>query len=332
MFRLFFGAIKYVSWRKTGYFLRCAADYILMMAGFEPRFARRPVFMSVEPANVCNLRCPQCALGSGMIRPEARLMPMELFERIIDEAGGSLLSLTFFFQGEPLMNSNLPRMIELAHQKGIYTLCSTNAQLLDAGMAESLVKSGLDRLVVSMDGHTQQSYGKYRVGGEVNKVYEALRHLADAKRNAASRTPVVELQCLYLSSTEGSIDYFRKNYRVLGADIMSFKTAQFYDFEHGNELMPADESRSRYKRTADGSYVLKGRLARHCFRIVSGCVVDAWGVVRPCCFDKNPDYAYGSLRESSLTELWNGARAKKFRNAVMRHRETIDICRNCTNT
>ena len=58
MFRLFFGAIKCVSWRKTGYFLRCAADYILMMAGFEPRFARRPVFMSVEPANVCNLRCP----------------------------------------------------------------------------------------------------------------------------------------------------------------------------------------------------------------------------------------------------------------------------------
>lgn len=322
---------KCLTWRRALNFLRAASCHCLALFGIAPDVRHKPVFLSVEPANTCNLRCPQCAIGNGMTQPKPGMMTEEMLQKILDETGDTLLEMTFFFQGEPLINKNLPQLIGMAHQCGIYTLCSTNAQLLTERRADELVRSGLDRLIISMDGHIQESYGQYRVGGDVQRVYDALRFVSEAKKRLGSRTPEVELQCLLLRSTEDSIAFLQSNYRDMGADTLTLKTAQFYDYEHGDPLMPTDERMSRYARQKDGTYRLKGRLWRHCWRMVAGAVIDANGSVRPCCFDKMPQHAYGNIAEHTLLECWWGQRAQAFRKAVMAHRENIDICQNCTN-
>lgn len=330
-FSIYVHSLRYVSLRKIWCLLRCVVDYALMYVGLRPRVSRVPVSISVEPANVCNLRCPQCALGSGMIHPRAKMLKADMLRGILNEVSDSLLSINFFFQGEPLLNRDLPDLIAMAHERKIYTLCSTNAQLVDAHYAERLVSCGLDRLIISMDGHNQQSYEQYRIGGDIELVYSALRHLAEAKHRLGSSTPVIELQCLLLKSTEGSIDFLRNNYKRLGADVLTLKTAQFYNYEHGNALMPSEEKHSRYHLGTDGSYHLKGRLIHRCWRLVSAMVIDAHGAVRACCFDKQGEYTYGNIDETDIRTLWHSSRAVNFRQAVMQYRENIDICRNCDN-
>lgn len=331
MFLRIFRFLRCLTWRRFINLSLAVCDYMRMLCGLKPHTKHKPVFLSVEPANTCNLKCPQCAVGRAKTHPKPQMMTTEMLDMVLKDTCATLLEMNFFFQGEPLLNRNLPELINTAHRKGIYTLCSTNAQTLTAKLAEALVNSGLDRLVVSMDGHTQAAYGQYRVGGDVQRVYDAMRYINDAKKRLGRNTPVVELQCLLLSSTENSLDFFRTNYRRLGADTLTFKTAQFYDYEHGNPLMPTNERHRRYRLTADGTYRIKGRLKKHCWRVVAGAVVDANGGVRPCCFDKIPQHLYGNLHDNSFGEIWRGDKAMSFRQAVLTHRPEIEICQNCTN-
>ena len=198
---------------------------------------------------------------------------MELFHRILDDVKEHAHTMQFYFQGEPLLNKQLPEMIAAAHQVGLYTIVSTNAQALSRSTAEALVKSGLSRIIVSIDGFSEESYAAYRVGGSLHKALEGLQHLANAKAELHSRIRI-ELQVLRLRSNEHEWDWIKKNYKKLGATHLVFKTAQLYNFEHGHPLMPTDERYSRYRKTADGTYVHKksSRLSPLCQSIYPSAV------------------------------------------------------------
>ena len=265
------------------------------------------------------------------------LLTMELFHRILDEVKEYAHTMQFYFQGEPLLNKQLPEMINAAHQVGLYTIVSTNAQALSRSTAEALVKSGLSRIIVSIDGFSEESYAAYRVGGSLHKALEGLQYLANAKAKYHSRTRI-ELQVLRLKSNEHEWGWIKKNYNKLGATHLVFKTAQLYDFEHGHPLMPSDERYSRYKKTADGTYVHKK--ASHlspltfnlspCRRLWSGCVITTSGDVLPCCYDKDHRHAYGNITQQSLAEMYHSAKANAMRRHVLRHPDKpLEMCKNC---
>ena len=140
---------------------------------------RRPFFVSVEPAAVCQLHCPACPVGmrKGPMANGQWLMAKEVWQRVLSEAAKTAYVMQFYFQGEPLLHKDLPQMIAEAHAAGLYTIVSTNAQALTPEMAEALVQSGLNRIIVSMDGLTEESYNAYRVGGSLEKTKAALRYL-----------------------------------------------------------------------------------------------------------------------------------------------------------
>ena len=168
--------------------LRCYANYALSRLGLV-RISHTPLFVSVEPANVCQLRCPACPVGRGerlKVKGE-RTMPPEVWRRVLDEIRDTAFVVQFYFQGEPLLNKDLPRMIREAHEAGLYTIVSTNAQAMTETLAEQIVASGLDRIIVSMDGLTDETYNAYRVGGNLEKCKEALRWLQRGKRKVYSR-------------------------------------------------------------------------------------------------------------------------------------------------
>ena len=126
---------------------------------------------------------------------------MDIFHRVLDNVKESAHTMQFYFQGEPLLNKQLPEMIAAAHQVGLYTIVSTNAQALNQPMAEALVKSGLSHVIVSIDGFSEESYAAYRVGGSLHKALEGLLFLRQAKDNWHS--PIrIELQVLRLRSNE----------------------------------------------------------------------------------------------------------------------------------
>src|SRR5436190_7909022 len=98
------------------------------------------------------------------------MLDQHFFKRMIDELASNLLYLVFYFQGEPYLNPEFLDMVEYASSKKIYTATSTNAHFLNDENARRTVESGLDRLIISIDGVTQEVYEKYRVGGSVEKV------------------------------------------------------------------------------------------------------------------------------------------------------------------
>jgi radical SAM protein with 4Fe4S-binding SPASM domain len=300
-----------------------------------------PTFVSVEPANFCQLRCPECPVGiassPNRLSPN-RLMPLSIFERVLEQVQATAHTMQFYFQGEPLLNKQLPEMIAAAHKLGLYTIVSTNAQALNRSIAEALVKSGLNRIIVSIDGFSEESYATYRVGGSLHKALEGLQLLANAKAEFHSRIRI-ELQVLRLRSNEHEWRWIKKNYESLGATRLVFKTAQLYNFEHGHPLMPTDERYSRYRKTADGTYVHKkaSRLSPYCLfasspckRLWSGCVITTNGDVLPCCYDKNHRYTYGNITQESLAELYHSTKTNALRRRVLLYQgEPLEMCKNC---
>ena len=252
-------------------------------------------------------------------------MSREVWERVLSEVKDTAHTIQFYFQGEPLLNKDLPQMIREAHEAGLYTIVSTNAQALTQERAEALVASGLNRIIISMDGLTDESYNAYRVGGSLEKTKAAIRFLRDAKRRLKART-VIELQCLRLRTSEHEWREFKRVYKELGADRLVFKTAQLYDYANGHPLMPSDERYSRYTKGADGLYHRK-KLGRGCLRVWSGVVVTTNGDVLPCCYDKSHAYAYGNIMDTPLKELFANDKARAFRKAALN--EQPQICKEC---
>jgi len=75
-----------------------------------------------------------------------------------DELAQNLLYLIFYFQGEPYINPKFLDMVKYAHDKGIYTITSTNGHFLNKANAKKTIESGLDRMIISVDGTTQETY------------------------------------------------------------------------------------------------------------------------------------------------------------------------------
>ena len=241
-----------------------------------------------------------------------------------------LIHLNLYFQGEPFIHPEFLRLVEYAHQRRIFTSTSTNGHFITENVAREIVTSGLDQIIISIDGVTQEVYEQYRVHGKLDKVLNGTRTLVEQKRMMRSHTPHVVFQFLVVAPNEHQIPDVFKLANELGVDEVRLKTAQVYDYIHGNPLLPNDERYSRYVRKEDGSYRVKNALDNQCWRMWSGCVITWDGRVVPCCFDKDATHALGNLSEHPLSEIWNGSAYAAFRKNLLNSRSEIDICANCS--
>jgi radical SAM protein with 4Fe4S-binding SPASM domain len=221
-------------------------------------------------------------------------------------------------------------MFAYAASKKMYTSTSTNAHYLDARKAKEVVQSGLNRLIISIDGTTQEVYESYRVGGTLSKVIEGTRNVIQAKKELRSSFPKIVFQFLVVRPNEHQVREVKKLADELGVDEVVYKSAQVYDYENGNALIPQNDAYARYRKTASGKWELKNKLENQCWRMWHSCVITWDGHVVPCCFDKDAKYKLGSLREKPLREIWRNASYRDFRSRLLHGRSSIDICTNCS--
>ena len=289
-----------------------------------------PISISIEPTTSCNLRCPECPSGLRSFTRPTGMMKTELFESVIHQLASSLSYLIFYFQGEPYLHPHLLEMVRLASQRKIYTATSTNAHYLTDETAKETVDSGLDRLIISLDGTTQQTYQAYRVGGKLDKVIEGTKNIIRWKKELKSKTPHVIFQFLVVSHNEHQIEEVKHLASDLGVDEVKFKTAQIYDFENGSALIPSNNKFSRYRKNDDGKYSIKNGLLDECWKMWHSSVVTWDGKVVPCCFDKDARFVLGDLNKDSFKEIWEGEKYNRFRESLFMSRAATEMCRNCT--
>lgn len=289
-----------------------------------------PISLSIEPTTACNLGCPECPSGLKMFsRPTGNIDSGD-FRSWIDQVSRYAIHLNFYFQGEPFIHRDFLIMVSHAHSRGMFTSTSTNAHFLTDEVARKTVQSGLSRLIISIDGTTQEVYEQYRVHGKLDQVLRGAQAIIRAKRELNSAYPQVIFQFLVVRPNEHQVADILRLGSEMGADEVRLKTAQVYDYRQGNPLIPTQEKYSRYMRLKDGTYRVKNRLDNHCWRMWSGCVITWNGKVVPCCFDKDATHVLGDLSEQSLSTIWNGEQYRAFRGAVFESRGKIDICANCS--
>jgi len=301
------------------------------------KFTRRPVqwgypiSISFEPTTSCNLRCPECPSGLRAFTRPTGMLQKDFFRDTIDQLSKDLLYLVFYFQGEPYLNPQFLDMVQYASSKGIYTATSTNAHYLTDANARKTVESGLDRLIISIDGTTQDVYEQYRVGGKLNKVLEGARNIVKWKKELKSKTPFIFFQFLVVKPNEHQIEDVKRLAKEIGVDEVRFKTAQVYDYENDpNNLIPTIDKYSRYRKNQQGEVEFKNKLQNHSWRLWHATVISWDGLVVPCCFDKDAQHTLGDLKGKSFKEVWHNEKYKRFREQVLSGRKNIDICANCS--
>jgi len=322
---------RYFTLHRTTNWCKLALSYLYSYTGIQIHFNCSPNFISVEATNFCNLQCPECPTGKKQLSSsDCSVMDIILYKQVIDELKVSLMHVIFYFQGEPFLHTQLNELIQYAHEARLHTSTSTNAQFLTNERAKEIVESGLDKLIVSIDGCTQEVYETYRVGGNLQKAIEGIERIVAWKKALKSATPLVVIQFLVLKTNEHQMKDMKQLAKTLRADRLTFKTAQLSDFVNGNSLLPTQNRYARYKKGKDGKFHVKGNQPNRCWRLWSGAVVNVHGEVLPCCFDKASEFSFGNIQESSFPACWHSSKSSDFRDKILQNRMQFDMCRNCT--
>jgi len=323
--------LKKLSFKKLLNTCRVYASYYLSVFFKYSKRRGYPLSISVEPTTTCNLQCPECPSGNGELTRFRGDIDLSLFKKITDEFAPYLLNLILYFQGEPFLNKEIFKLFEYASvTKKIFTTTSTNGHYLNSENAEKTVKSGLDKIIISIDGTTQDIYEQYRKNGQLNTIIKGINNLVYWRKKLQYSTPYIVIQFIVFRFNEHQINDIKKLSKELKADKLELKSAQIYDFTKNSHLIPTNSKYSRYKRNTDGNYEIKSRLKNRCKRLWESTVITNTGDVLPCCFDKDAQYISGNLKDKDFAEINNNETIISFRRKLLKNRKQIDICRNCT--
>lgn len=298
----------------------------------------RPYYAFIDPCTVCNLHCPFCGVGKGLVDHEKRLMSFDEFKHVIDQVGEYLLEASVFQYGEPLMNPDIYRMIEYAKSFYIYTRVSTNLTILNYEKAEKLVASGLDYLTVCIDGASQETYSQYRVGGNYKTVLDNLKLILKAKKRLESKTPLIAWQFLLFRHNEHEIETARALSIKMGVDLFLMYPA--YVPPENPEWIPSENVLVKYgflskdvpAKKAVPTVSEVSQAVPMCKWLWSHLVVSSNGTLTPCCRMSINIPEAGNLFESKIfDEVWNsdGLRSARRFFITGQSQEPKTVCETC---
>ena len=299
-----------------------------------------PTHLMVEPSTRCNLRCALCPVTAGLERPQG-FMDLEIFKNAIDEVGDYVFTLLLWDWGEPFLNPSIYAMISYAKQKGIKIVSSTNGHLFGSiEHADKLIQSGIDTIIFAVDGISQETYSRYRQGGDLEAALQGIRTVVARKRVLRSKTPLVNFRFIVMGHNEHEIPHLKELAKSLGVDVLTLKTLNYrlqdpyfegalgpHEGEH--EFLPKSQRYRRFK--CDSTGLESVRLLRNpCKQLWCNPTIHWSGSVVPCTFDPQDKYVLGDLRKDSLRNIWSGAAYRQMRRRFRTDWEEISLCAECS--
>lgn len=295
-----------------------------------------PTHVQVEPTTACNLRCVLCPVTEGLDRPQKH-MELLTFQKIIDELGQHLFIILLWDWGEPFLNPSIYDMISYAKQRKIGVISSTNGHVFAAGdHAERLVGSGIDYIIVALDGMTQATYEQYRYGGDLATVKAGIKRIVEAKRALHSKTPLIDLRFIVMRHNEHEIPQLKELARSLEADALTLRALCTYDDGEycvteadGSAFVPENPAYQPFKLDSQRQSRIR-RDANPCKVQWNNPAIHSDGKVFPCSFDPHGRDAIGDLMESSFADIWWGQGYGGLRRKFRKDYQQLSLCRDCT--
>ncbi|MFC2062015.1 radical SAM/SPASM domain-containing protein [Elusimicrobiota bacterium] len=274
------------------------------------RLSSYPSCLVIDITDFCNLNCPFCPNKriSHREKKENTLMASKDFKKIIDMLGAYLTEIVFGDKWEPVLNRDIYDMLLYSKKHKIRTVLSTNFSGLTEGDIRNMITSGLDYINVSIDGATQESYSKYRIGGDLNTVLDNLRLLIKLKKELKLKNPVIEWQYLVFKHNQAEIAKAREIAIDMNVDRISFVPANIYDFEKNyKEWLPTIEEYAKYKiidEQEDVKWVYMDK-KDNCYAPWHTLAINADGDIFPCCGEERTGYEWGNIFNMDFNEIWN---------------------------
>ncbi len=245
-------------------------------------------------------------------------MLFDKYTKIIDQiAGQEIQELWLHNFGESTLHPDFIRMIRYAFDKGIFPIIfSTNSTALSGEYGRELLQSGLDCIILSLDGAAPLTFEKLRCGSDYREISDNIKNILGLKKNLGINSPALILQCIYSDETKDEIrEYIREWAPHLNkTDRISIK--EYNDFAGRLEMkLPATDDFSRMP----------------CNVILENMVIFWNGDVTPCCLDMEGEMNAGNVFESSVRKVWEGKKYRRLREAVQDEKyKELEFCRNCT--
>lgn len=315
--------LRYLTLKKAGNILLAIHDF----ANRKEIPIAKPVYIKVEPTRLCNLRCLGCLHSSenysNHVGDDGHLK-IEDFKRIIEPISDFLLGISFAFLGEPFLNKSLVKMVDYAHKKNIGTMFPTNLSIhISNDKAKEIATSGLDMLMISLDGATSETYSRYRIGGNFDLVLENVAKIKEAKYQSGSRHPDLRWKFTVFDHNKHEIDLVKQSYKKLGFDTFSIQNDMY------NLKGKKKKIRNKYsinlmnKKTA-------------CFWLWFTLIIEYNGNVSPCCGIHNlftiDTFNLGNVLNTQVLDIWNGNGYQQLRNGFKKSEPLTKLhptCKKC---
>ena len=287
-----------------------------------------PVHLTIEPTNICNLRCPVCETGAGVLNRPKGYMSLDAFKKILSRVGEQVNTLLFYYMGEPFLNRDSYAMIKYATRKGIYVSACTNGEVLDM---DGLAESRLSEISFQIGGITQKTHETYRVGGDLGKTMNNLSEVIVAKSRGQISTKI-QVGFIVMRHNEHEVERAKRKLEAMGVDETVIISPCVRTLEQGEQFLPTDDKYWCYDRKAfaGGDLIPRRRPNNRCWWIYYSTVVLWDGSIVPCCRDTCGHHTMGNLLEQNMKEIWNGDRYRSFRYAISVQQRKLPLCRLCS--
>ncbi len=312
-----------------------------------PSFVPLPLEMQIEPSSVCNLSCKMCNVRENQDL-KGGLLKKNLFEKLLGEFR-NLKSINFTGMGEGLVNKDLSGLIEIAKEKKIGTMFITNAQLLNLKNIDLLIKSGLDKICISMESGEPSSYEKFRLGAKFEILKWNVELLNKVIKKSKCNLQVV-INTVLLSHNlknpihlEKIIDFAYVNDIKLITlqfphDVFTFGLENYFGKDK-NKLIKIFDFLKNYseERGITISFPSLDVKKGSCYYPWVYPQVTAGGELLPCCIISQfgsykeiiKEFSFGNVFEKSFWEAWNSSKAVLFRRSLQKGKPN-EYCRRCS--
>ncbi len=271
-----------------------------------PQFPRS---LNVETTNRCNLDCVMCPRKK-MTRAEGT-MDMELYRKIVADCAGYVQHIGAFLpfmDGEPLMDSLLEERIRIAKDAGIkFTQIATNGTLLTPSRSRSLIESGLDSVIISLDHIHEQGHEDIRRGARYDRIVSNVDSFVAIRDEAGSRSPQVTVRMLDMGLNTAATEPFMEHWRS------RVERVTVVPAHNWGGAVPFGGHRSHPNT--------------ECWYLWGNLVILVDGTVALCCLDYDGAHKLGDVRHESIYDIWHGEKFSEYRDRFRNGR--IDLCSRC---
>ncbi|NQV14788.1 SPASM domain-containing protein [bacterium] len=274
-----------------------------------------PAIYVIEPTNTCNLRCSMCPNNE---ISNKGFMDFNLFRQIVEQISDSAKTILLYFTGEPLLHERIVEMISFCkNATTARVVLSTNGTALDSYLANDLIRSGLDTLIIGIDGNSKQTYEKIRVGAKFQDVCSNVLDFINIRGNG--HEPELYLKLVRVNQDQNEIEDFVRRWDHYPCKIMISDLSSWANQLHG------------ICDFGEYSYLGLQNPRNPCADLWFKMVINCSGDVVQCCYDFSGKYILGNLRSQEICEIWNDNLIQKLRE---KHRESgyenISLCRHCS--